>query len=77
MIGGKLMVVEVVSFGCVFAADIDDGDGGIGEIIHGGLAAYDGCPMHRSEEAAGEEFIFVGTTGVGENEGDWHGMTLR
>jgi hypothetical protein len=77
MIGGKLMMVEVVALRGVLTADIDDGDGGIGEILWGGFAADDGYAMCRCEEAAGEEFVFVGAAGMGEDEVQRHGGLER
>lgn len=77
MIGGKLMMVEVVALRGVLTADIDDGDGGIGEILWGGFAADDGHAMYGGEEAAGEEFVFVGAAGMGEDEGQRHGGLER
>lgn len=73
MIGRELMVIEVVSLRGVLAADIDDGNGGIGEVFGSGLAADDGHAMHGGEEAAGEEFVLMSAAGVGEDEGDGHG----
>ena len=77
MIGGKLMMVEVVALRGVLTADIDDGDGGIGEILCGGFAADDGHAMYGGEEAAGEEFVFVGAAGMGEDEVQRHGGLER
>ena len=77
MIGGTLMMVEVVALRGVLTADIDDGDCGIGEILWGGFAADDGHAMYGGEEAAGEEFVFVGAAGMGEDEVQRHGGLER
>jgi len=72
VVGRELMVVEVVPLGGVLAADIDDGDAGIGEISGGGLAPHDGDVVYGGEEGAGEEFVLMRAAGMGEDEGE-HG----
>jgi hypothetical protein len=68
VIGWELMVIEIVPLGRVLAADIDDCDGGVGEIFLGGFAAYDGHAVHSGEEAAGEEFVFMRAARMGKNK---------
>ena len=68
----ELVVVEIRLGGVVFAADIDDGDGGIGEVGRVGIPAFDGGAVGVDEDAAGEEIVFVGAAGVGENGFDAH-----
>lgn len=70
VVGGELVVIEVEAFGLVAVADIDHRDGGILEVGLGGFAAEEGDGVFGEEHAAGEEFIFVGTTRVGEEEGE-------
>jgi hypothetical protein len=64
------MVVEVVPLGHMFATDIDDGDGGIGEIGLGRFAAHDGHAVNGGKEAAGEEFVLMRAAGMSEDEGE-------
>jgi hypothetical protein len=77
MIGRELMMVEVVALRGVLATDIDDGNGGVGKILWSGFTADDGHAVHGGEEAAGEEFVFMGAAGMGEDEGKRHGGLER
>ena len=69
----ELVMVEIVEQRGVLVADVDDGGGGIGEVGGCRLAADDGHGMEREEDRTREEFVFVGTAGVGENRGDGRG----
>lgn len=73
MLGRKLVVVKVVPLWRVLAADIDDGNGGIGEVLWRGLAPDDGHAVHGGQQAAGEEFVLMGAAGMGEDEGEGWG----
>ena len=57
-----------VEAGAEFAQVIEE----ICEILCGGFAADDGHAMYGGEEAAGEEFVFVGAAGMGEDEVQRH-----
>ena len=70
VVARKLVVVEVVERGVVNVADIDDGDGRIGEIGGGGFAADDGRGVFGEEDAAGEKLVLMRAAGVGENRGE-------
>jgi len=67
---GQLVVVEIIERRLVAMADIEDGNGGIGEVVGGGLAALDGHGMFREENATGQELVFVRAAGMGENGGE-------
>ena len=69
VVARELVVVEVVERGVVAVADIDDGDGRIGEVGGRGFATDDGRGALGEKDAAGEEFVFMGTAGVREDGG--------
>jgi hypothetical protein len=72
MIGGELVMVEIMPLGRVLAADIDDGDGGISKILRGRLATDDGHAVDGGEQAAGEEFVLMSAAGMSEDECERH-----
>ena len=72
MIGGELVVVEVVAGRIVFAAHIHHGDRHVIEILLCWLAAFDGHAVHGDEQAAREEFVLMRAAGVGEDQGSGH-----
>jgi len=69
MILGQLMVVEIVERRIVRMPDIDDRDGGIGQVGGDGFASHDGHRSNGEEHAAREELVFVRAAGVRENRG--------
>jgi hypothetical protein len=73
VIGGKLVVIEVVLRGIVLAADIDHGGGGVSEVFRGGFAADDFHAVDSHEEAAGEELVLMRAAGMSEDAFDGHG----
>jgi hypothetical protein len=76
MILGELVVIEIAAVGFVFAADIDDEGGGVVEVCLGRFASYDGSLVEVDEDGAGEEVIFMGAAGVGEDLVHGHGWGL-
>ena len=53
----------------VAMADIENGNGGIGEVVGQRLAALDGHGMFREENATGQELVFVGAARMGQDCG--------
>jgi hypothetical protein len=68
MIRRELMMVKVVPLRCVFATDIDDSDTCIRKIRLRGFSPHDGHAVNSSEETTSEQFIFMSTAGMSENE---------
>jgi hypothetical protein len=58
----------------MLAADIDDRNGGIRQILRRRFAAYDVNRINRYQQTAGKELIFVRASGVGEDEGKRHAV---
>ena len=66
---GQLMVIEIIERRLVAMADIENGNGGIGEVVGQRLAALDGHGMFREENATGQELVFVGAARMGQDGG--------
>ena len=69
MVGGKLVVVEVVALRRMLATDMDDGDGWIGEVCGRRFTADNRHAVNGGQQATGEEFVFMRTSGMSEDEG--------
>ncbi len=74
----ELVVVEIIERRLVTMADIDDGNGGIGEVVGQRLAALDGYGMFREENATGQELVFVGAARMSQDCGkNRHGGSFQ
>lgn len=63
----ELMMVEIPIFGLVQAAHVDHANGGIRQVGFDGLPALDFRSVSGEENAAGQEFVFVGAAGMSED----------
>ncbi len=61
------MVVEIPVFGLVQAAYVDHANGAIGQVGFDGFPALDFRSVSGEENAAREEFVFVGAAGMSED----------
>ena len=75
MLPREVVVVEVRASGIVHPADIDNGDAQVVELVLGGLSSDDGSAVLGGEQADGEQVVFVGATGMRDNQSD-HGMGI-
>jgi hypothetical protein len=67
MISRELVVVEIFLEWLVAIADVDNGYGRIVEIVAVGIPPAYGSGLFCYENAAGEEFVFVGASWVSDN----------
>mgnify|MGYP006871035981 CR=1 FL=1 len=67
------MMIEIAQFGLMLAADINHRNGRISQIVRGRFPARDRRGAHRQQHAAGKKLVFVRTTGMGDDEGIFHG----
>ena len=68
------MVIEIVELSIMNAADINDTNCGVGQILIGRFAPLDGSTMQMGEYAASEEVVFVGSTRMGHDGLDGHAV---
>lgn len=77
VIGGELMVIEVMPLRGMLTAYIDDSDSGIGQIGFGRLASLNGHSVDGGQETTGKKFVFVTATGVREDASEGNGHEER
>ena len=67
VVAGKLVVVEIEAFGFVAVSDVEDAGLGVVEFEVDGVASVDGNGVFGEEEGGGEEFVFMGAAGMGDD----------
>jgi hypothetical protein len=62
-----MVVVEIRPSRVVHAADVHDGAAGVIKLFGGGNATDDRRPGSCGEQAGGQQVVFVGAAGVGQD----------
>lgn len=76
VVGRELVMVKVMPFRGVLAADIDHSDRRVGEILGRGFTTDDRHAVNGDQQRAGEQFVLMSAAGMGEDEGKHRGRSL-